>query len=111
MKKRGQFMNLGQATKLIRTASGLRQNELAKRLHVTANYISMVENGKREPSVSFLRELARVFNVPIGFFFLWEETGTRPIKRNVDHLRDLMAQLESMYVFANRPKIRKGRAA
>jgi transcriptional regulator with XRE-family HTH domain len=100
-------MNLGQATRLIRTASGLRQNEIAKRLHVTANYISLVENGKREPSVSFLRELARVFNVPVSFFFLWEETG-KSDKRNVDHLRDIVAQLESMYVFANRPKIRKG---
>jgi transcriptional regulator with XRE-family HTH domain len=104
-------MNLGQATKLIRTASGLRQNELAKRLHVTSNYISMVENGKREPSVSFLRELARVFGVPIGLFFLWDDTGMRPVKRNADHLRDLVAQLESMYAFANRSKIRKGRAA
>jgi transcriptional regulator with XRE-family HTH domain len=104
-------MNLGQVTKLIRTASGLRQNELAKRLRVTANYISMVENGKREPSVSFLRELARVFNVPVGLFFLWEETGMRSVKKNVDHLRDIVTQLESMYVFANRPKIRKRRAA
>jgi transcriptional regulator with XRE-family HTH domain len=101
-------MNLGQATKMMRTASGLRQNEVASRLGVTANYISLVENGRREPSVSFLRELARVFNVPVGLFFLWEETKTRSSKKGVGQLRDILAQLETMYIFANRQKVRKG---
>jgi transcriptional regulator with XRE-family HTH domain len=104
-------MNLGQAAKLIRTASGIKQKEIAKRLGVTPNYISMVENGKREPSISFLRELAVVFNVPVGLFFLWEETKKRAAKGGVNQLRDILAQLESMYVFANRPKTRKGRSA
>lgn len=103
-------MNLGKATKMMRTASGLRQNEVASRLGVTANYISLVENGRREPSVSFLRELARVFNVPVGLFFLWEETKNRSSKKGVGQLRDILAQLETMYIFANRQKVRKGQA-
>jgi transcriptional regulator with XRE-family HTH domain len=104
-------MELGQATKMMRTASGLRQKEIASRLGVTANYVSLVENGKREPSVSFLRALAHVLNVPIGLFFLWEETKARSSKKGVSQLRDILAQLETMYVFANRQKTRKGRAA
>jgi transcriptional regulator with XRE-family HTH domain len=104
-------MNLGQATKMMRTASGLRQKEIASRLGVTANYVSLVENGRREPSISFLRDLAVVLKVPVGLFFLWEETKTRSSKKGVDQLRDILAQLETMYVFANRQKARKGRAA
>jgi transcriptional regulator with XRE-family HTH domain len=95
----------------MRTATGLRQTEVASRLGVTSNYISLVENGKREPSVSFLRDLARVLNVPVGLFFLWEETGTRSSKRGLERLRDILAQLETMYLFANQRKARKRRIA
>jgi transcriptional regulator with XRE-family HTH domain len=103
-------MNLGQATKLMRTASGLRQKEIADQLGVTANYISLIENGKREPSVAFLRHLAKALGVPVGLFFLWEETESKSSKTGVDQLRDILTQLETMYVVANRRKIQKGQA-
>lgn len=104
-------MNLGQAAKMMRTASGLRQKEVASQLGVTSNYISLVENGKREPSVSFLRGLARVLHVPVGLFFLWEETEARSSSKGVGRLRDILAQLETMYLFANQQKARRRRTA
>jgi len=97
-------MELGKAIKLVRTASGKRQGEVAEKLGVTSNYLSLVENGKREPSVSFLKRLAADLAVPVGFFFLWEEHETGTSKKNVDQLRELLAQLEAMYVFAKRGK-------
>jgi transcriptional regulator with XRE-family HTH domain len=97
-------MELGKAIKLVRTASGRRQGEVAESLGVTSNYLSLVENGKREPSVSFLKRLGANLGVPVGFFFLWEESGTTTTSKNMDQLRDLLAQLEAMYVFAKRGK-------
>ncbi|SRR5437660_708893 len=97
-------MDLGKAIKLVRTASGRKQGEIAESLGVTANYLSLVENGKREPSVSFLKRLAATLGVPVGFFFLWEEGESTASKRNMDHLRELLVQLEAMYVFAKRGK-------
>jgi transcriptional regulator with XRE-family HTH domain len=97
-------MELGRAIKLMRTASGIRQKEIAARIGVTSNYLSLVENGKREPSVSFLKQLARTLSVPVSLFFLWEEGETGPPKKSVGQLRSLLAQLEAMYVFANRRK-------
>jgi len=104
-------MNLGQAMKLMRTASGLRQKEIASRLGVTSNYVSLIENGKRDPSISFLRTLARILNVPVGLFFLWDETGADSSKRGLDQLRDILARLETMYLFTSRQRVRKGRVA
>lgn len=97
-------MDLGRAVKLMRTASGLRQREVATKLGVTSNYLSLVENGKREPSVSFLRGLSGILNVPVGVFFLWEkpEVGS---EKGLDEVRDLVARLEAMYVFAKRGKV------
>jgi transcriptional regulator with XRE-family HTH domain len=97
-------MNLGTAIKLIRTSSGLKQKDVATRLGVTSNYVSLVESGNREPSVSLLKRLATIFGVPVGLFFLWEGNGPSSSKKNIDQLRHLLTQLEAMYVFANRPK-------
>jgi len=101
-------MNLGRAIKLMRTASGIKQGEIATRLGVTANYISLVENGKREPSVQLLRQLAQTLRVPVGLFFLWEEAGSDP-SGSLAQLRDILAQLETMCLFANRQKSPKRR--
>jgi transcriptional regulator with XRE-family HTH domain len=100
-------MKLGTAIKLIRTSSGLKQKEIAAKLGVTSNYISMVEGGGREPSVSLLKKLATILGVPVGLFFLWDGDGPASSKKNIDQLRHLLGQLEAMYVFANRSRPRK----
>ncbi len=100
-------MELARAIKLTRTASGMKQKEIAVKVGVTPNYLSLVENGKREPSISFLKRLATVLGVPVGLFFLWEQEG---VGKSLNQVRNLLAQLEAMYVFANRGKIRKKRA-
>lgn len=95
-------MTVGQAVKVMRTASGLKQKEVASRLRVTVNYLSLIENGKREPSISFLRALASVLGVPIGLFFLWDESDARSSKADFRQLRTMLTQLESMYLVASR---------
>jgi transcriptional regulator with XRE-family HTH domain len=47
-------MKLGTAFKMARTRAGLKQAELAERLAVSANYLSMLENDRRDPSWSFI---------------------------------------------------------
>lgn len=101
-------MHLGTAIKLIRTSSGLKQKDVAAKLGVTSNYMSLVENGSREPSVSLLKKLAAILGVPVGLFFLWEQTGSPSSMKGVDRLRQLLTELEAMYVFANRAKTGKG---
>lgn len=104
-------MNLGRALRLMRTASGMKQKEIADRLGVTANYISLLENGKREPSVAFLKGLAKILGIPVGLFFLWDEAEVGASKKSIDQLRDMLGRLESMYLFANRRRSGKRRTA
>jgi transcriptional regulator with XRE-family HTH domain len=91
-------MRLGSAIKLIRTAAGMKQRDVARKLSVTPNHISLVEGGKREPSVALLRGLSKIQGVPVGLFFLWEDTDTGDSKRNLDQLRSILSRLEAMYV-------------
>ncbi len=104
-------MKLGRALKLMRTASGLKQKEVAAKLRVTQNYLSLVENEKRDPSLFFLKQLARILGVPIGLFFLWEEVEAGPSQKSLDQVRTLLARLEAMYLFANRGKAKRRVAA
>jgi transcriptional regulator with XRE-family HTH domain len=63
-------MSVGRAAKFARVAAGIKQKDLADRLDVSRNYLSLVENNKREPSISFLRNLAGELAIPLGLLFL-----------------------------------------
>jgi transcriptional regulator with XRE-family HTH domain len=103
-------MQLGQAIKLMRTANGLRQKEIAERLSVTPNYISLIESGKREPSISFLNRLASALKVPVSAFFLWQEsTNENKSIPQLDKMRDLLVQLEALHLLSTSGKLRSGK--
>ena len=101
-------MNLGRAIKLMRTAAGMKQKDVAAKIGVTSNYVSLVENGRREPSISFLKQVAAILSVPVGLLFLWEETESGPSEKSLDQVRSLLARLEAMYLFTNRRRRSRG---
>lgn len=51
----------------LRMKQGLSQRALAKKLGVSTSTISMYEQGKREPNIDFLSEIARYFSVSIDY--------------------------------------------
>jgi transcriptional regulator with XRE-family HTH domain len=92
-------MTLGNAIKLIRTAKGVKQLTLARKLDVSPNYVSLVEKDHREPSVGFLRKIAKELGVPVGLFFLWQDTDDPVFKgQNMVELRDLLTRIQGMYL-------------
>lgn len=52
------------AFRIIRAAFGLRQADLAQRLPVTASQLSLIEAGKRQPSLRVVNALADAVGVP-----------------------------------------------
>ena len=84
-------MNVGTTLKLLRTTSNITQISLAKELEVSANYISLVENARKEPSLKLLRNYAKIFNAPLGYL-LWlaleDEVSSEEIdlQRKMDRL-------------------------
>lgn len=63
-------VDIGRSIKFVRVAAGLRQGEMAKRLGISQNYLSLLENNKSEPSLSLLRKIASEFHVPVSFLLL-----------------------------------------
>lgn len=51
--------------KNVRDHRGLSQEQMAKALDVTANYISLIENGHKKPGMSFLEKVSSTYSVPM----------------------------------------------
>ena len=68
---------LGDQIRRIRKAEGLTVCALAKKTGVSESYISQLERGLADPSVSLLRRIAGVLQVSVASFF--DEEGEAPI--------------------------------
>jgi transcriptional regulator with XRE-family HTH domain len=62
------------AFRIIRAAFGLRQSELAARMPVTASQLSLIEAGKRQPSLRVVEGLANAVGVPTALVSLLAST-------------------------------------
>jgi transcriptional regulator with XRE-family HTH domain len=57
---------LGNAIKMCRTSLDLSQEELAKRTGLSASYVSLIEQGKRDPALSTVQSIAAALDVPLN---------------------------------------------
>jgi Predicted transcription factor, homolog of eukaryotic MBF1 len=63
-------MNYSKALKVARAMSGLQRKELADRAGLDASYVSLIELGKRKPSLSAIEKLSRALGIPQHLFTL-----------------------------------------
>ncbi|HRD20418.1 MAG TPA: XRE family transcriptional regulator [Fervidobacterium sp.] len=60
---------IGEKIKLLRVEKGIKQEELAKALHVSQKAISHYETGRVTPPTEILKAIADYFGVTLDFFF------------------------------------------
>jgi transcriptional regulator with XRE-family HTH domain len=58
-------MDIGNTIKELRKKKGLKQNELAEKVHLTQAYLSKIENNSKEPSLSSLKAIAESLEIPL----------------------------------------------
>jgi transcriptional regulator with XRE-family HTH domain len=91
-------VNIGRSIKFVRVAAGIKQGEMAKRLGISQNYLSLLENNKAEPSLALLRRMSAEFNVPVSFLLLESSVDFESAEPEVDtllkELRNLIRQLQ-----------------
>ena len=78
----------------VRAAAGLTQPEFAEKLGLTKNFISLIENGQREPSDRTVRDICRVFGVKE----IWLRTGVGEPFTPLSRSEELAAIFERMEV-------------
>ena len=63
--------------RLVRKARNLNQQKVAMDLNISRESLSYYENGKREPSLAWLVEMSRYFNVSIDYLITGKEFEKR----------------------------------
>jgi XRE family transcriptional regulator, fatty acid utilization regulator len=88
------------AFRIIRAAFGLRQSEVAARMPITASQLSLIEAGKRQPSVRVVKALADAVGVPTALISLLASTPDEVERESDDHIADLSRTLLRLLVSA-----------
>jgi transcriptional regulator with XRE-family HTH domain len=87
------------AFRVIRAAFGLKQSELAARMPVTASQLSLIEAGKRQPSLRVVDALAAAVGIPGALITLLAtpsaDVSTKPDEEISDLARALLRLLVS----------------
>lgn len=97
--REGIEMELGLRLKLFRVAAGLTQREVAQELEVSTNYVSMVERGKREPTLKYLKRFAPFAGIPVSVLF-WEPFNEEGRESDVQLLHSRLAAVMAQYAAA-----------
>jgi transcriptional regulator with XRE-family HTH domain len=69
-------VNFGAIIRRYRERFEVTQKELSKDLDVTSTYLSAIENGRKEPSLSLLKHVCKVLGIPEEVLF-WESVEIR----------------------------------
>jgi transcriptional regulator with XRE-family HTH domain len=92
--------NYGKAFRIIRAAFGLKQSELAERMPITASQLSLIEAGKRQPSLRVVNALANAVGVPSALVSLLASTANDVESKSDDEISDLARALLRLLVSA-----------
>src|SRR5689334_12570609 len=63
-------MDFGKALRTVRARKGLSQKDVAKLTSLDQSYISLIESGRRKPTLAIAEELARALDIPVYLFML-----------------------------------------
>lgn len=89
---------IGERVKEIRKSKCLTQEQVSEISGIDSKYLSMIEVGKRYPSLDYLERLAEIFGVDLSEFFNYShlqigEAQGVDLKRMVDELSEREKQL------------------
>jgi len=98
-------MNIAESIRKYRKASGLTQEEMAKRLGVTTPAVSKWENGITNPDIALLAPIARLFHISVDTLLSYRERLTDDeINAIVQKINDMFAteDFTTVYEWAER---------
>lgn len=102
-------MDYAKAFRILRAAFGLRQAELAERLTIGPSQLSLIEAGKRQPSLKTVEALAEALGVPQALVMLLASEPQQLQTQEDRDIADLGRTLLRLLVAASKEKATQGR--
>ena len=95
--------DFAKAFRVVRAAYGLQQADLAERIGISASQLSLIEKGKRQPSLRVVSNLGTVTGVPTSLITL---LASHPDELDNQDISDLAKALLRLLVGASRDQQR-----
>jgi len=87
------MLTIGQLIRFGRIGQKISQDDLAKKLDVSKNYISLIENDRKDPSINFLKNTAKLLNIPL-VLLVWDKMDLPEGKTKEE--KDIREQIDRM---------------
>lgn len=102
-------MTIGEKLKKSRNDRGMSLRELARKLELSASFLSQIEQGKASPSIENLKKIAHTLDVRVAYLIEDEEDDIRNIeyvkKENVRYIESLDSNIKmGILLSSNREK-------
>lgn len=81
------------AFRIIRAAFGLSQSELAARVDVSSSQLSLIEKGKRQPSLRVIGNLGSATGIPISLISLLASSADDVANQEINELANSLLRL------------------
>lgn len=89
-------VEVGKTLRMIREARGLKLKHVASTAKISIGFLSLIEDGQREPSLTVLRELAASLNVPVEALILASQPDGGSIRTVDSSARRIVSSLEKL---------------
>lgn len=97
------FEDFGERLKRLRTANGLTQAELGKRIGRTMTAVSKYESGAMKPTLDVAVDLAFVLRVSLDELFGYENKSAVSTFGLTDRQKDIISRLISLFRLQGKP--------
>src|SRR5438105_3245125 len=99
-------MSIGKQIKQLRKVAGLKQRELADMAEISPSMLSLVEAGRREPTISLLRDISDALGIPTSVLLLAavadERSNASAVARHTARMTDELFDAARHFIRAKR---------
>ena len=89
-------LSVGKTIRILRDARALSASEVAKRAGISLPYLSLVETGRRSPSIEKLRSLSDALGVPTDFLLIIASGKHSSLTSNKEHVQRLLNVMQRL---------------
>lgn len=89
-------MNYSKAIRVARSLADISQGQLADKAEIDRSYLSMIESGKRIPSIETIERIARALNLPFHLLSLLGSEEADVQKASQEHIASLSLALTKL---------------
>jgi len=88
--------DMGKTIQILRQARGVAMTDLAQRAGVSVAYLSLIESGKREPSLDVAKRISSALNVPNDLLLLLGSSSSSTLRSDDERVTRMISAVRKL---------------